>query len=209
MTIRRLGLLAGPGLFLLIQLLVPEEAMPAGARSVAAVAAMMAILWMTEALPIAVTALLPVVFFPLLGVTDIQGVTANYAHHLVFLFLGGFWIAAAMERSDAHRRIALHVLRIVGSRMDRVILGFMAATAFLSMWLSNTATTMMMLPIALAVTGRLGDRQCGFSRSLLLGIATSRALISAWDQIRVPPWRPRQILSAAGSANRSSCGFAR
>jgi sodium-dependent dicarboxylate transporter 2/3/5 len=187
MTIRRLGLLAGPGLFLLIQLLVPEEAMPAGARSVAAVAAMMAILWMTEALPIAVTALLPVVFFPLLGVTDIQGVTANYAHHLVFLFLGGFWIAAAMERSDAHRRIALHVLRIVGSRMDRVILGFMAATAFLSMWLSNTATTMMMLPIALAVTGRLGDRQCGFSRSLLLGIAYGASIGGVATLIGTPP----------------------
>ena len=124
--------------------------MPAAAKSVAAVTALMALFWMTEALPIAVTALLPVVLFPLLGVTDIESVTANYAHHLVFLFLGGFWIAAAMERSNAHRRIALLVLRVVGSRMDMVILGFMAATAFLSMWLSNTATTMMMLPIALA-----------------------------------------------------------
>ncbi|MEJ2307986.1 MAG: DASS family sodium-coupled anion symporter [Gammaproteobacteria bacterium] len=187
MTIRRLGLLAGPGLFLLIQLFVPESAMPAAAKSVAAVTAMMALLWMTEALPIAVTALLPVVLFPLLGVTGMQDVTANYAHHLVFLFLGGFWIAAAMQRSDAHRRIALLVLRIAGSRMERVILGFMAATAFLSMWLSNTATTMMMLPIALAVIGRHGESGTGFSRSLLLGIAYSASIGGVATLIGTPP----------------------
>jgi len=109
MTIRRLGLIAGPALFLLIQLLVPEEAMPAAARSVAAVAAMMAILWMTEALPIAVTALLPVVLFPLLGVTDIQGVTANYAHHLVFLF-----------RLHGGHGLSLHVAQQHGNDHDDV-----------------------------------------------------------------------------------------
>jgi sodium-dependent dicarboxylate transporter 2/3/5 len=176
------------GFFLITLLAVPAEAMPAAARAVAAVAILMAVLWISEAIPIPATALLPVVLFPLLDVMPVSTVTANYAHHLVFLFLGGFWIAAAVERCNLHRRIALQVLSFVGSRPDRVVLGFMSATAFLSMWLSNTATTMMMLPIAMAVAVRLGtDPQAPFGRSLMLGIAYAASIGGVATLIGTPP----------------------
>lgn len=188
MTAKRLWLLPGIALFLATLLLVPEAVMPAGARPAAAVALLMALLWITEAIPIPATALLPIVLFPVLGVMPIESVTPNYAHHLVFLFLGGFWIAAAVERSQLHRRIALQVLRLVGSRQDRIVLGFMAATAFLSMWLSNTATTMMMLPIAMAVASRLdAHAHSPFGRSLMLGIAYAASIGGVATLIGTPP----------------------
>jgi len=181
-------LLSGIVLFVLTLLLVPGSAMPESANRVAAVAVLMAVLWITEAIPIATTALIPVVLFPLLGVMPIAATTANYAHHLVFLFLGGFWIAAAVERSQLHRRIALQVLRLVGARQDRIVLGFMAATAFLSMWLSNTATTMMMLPIAMAVACRLdAEAHTPFGRSLMLGIAYGASIGGVGTLIGTPP----------------------
>lgn len=173
---------------LLVMFWVPEDAMPTSANRVAAVAVLMALLWITEAIPIPATALLPVVLFPVLGVMPIEDATANYANHLVFLFLGGFWIAAAVERSELHRRIALHVLGLVGDRQDRIIFGFMAATAFLSMWLSNTATTMMMLPIAMAVASRLdGAARTPFGRSLMLGIAYAASIGGVGTLIGTPP----------------------
>ena len=188
MTLKGRCLLVGSLLFLLTLFALPQGLMPADANRVAAVAVLMAILWISEAIPIAVTALLPVVLFPLLGVMPIEAATANYAHHLVFLFLGGFWIAAAVERCGLHRRIALHVLGLMGDRQDRIVLGFMVATAFLSMWLSNTATTMMMLPIALAVVGRLGtDSHTPFGRSLMLGIAYSASIGGVATLIGTPP----------------------
>jgi len=185
---RRLWLAAGAALFLLILLGVPETAMPQAANRVAAVAVLMAVFWIGEAIPIPATALLPVVLFPLLGLMPVESVTANYANHLVFLFLGGFWIAAAVERCNLHRRIALHVLRLMGERIDRIIFGFMAATAFLSMWLSNTATTMMMLPIAMAVASRLGSTtHTAFGRALMLGIAYSASIGGVATLIGTPP----------------------
>jgi sodium-dependent dicarboxylate transporter 2/3/5 len=188
MTSKGRWLLTGSLLFLLTLIAVPQAVMPTGANRVAAVAVLMAVLWISEAIPIAVTALLPIVLFPLLGVMPIEPATANYAHHLVFLFLGGFWIAAAVERCGLHRRIALHVLGLMGAQQDRIVLGFMAATAFLSMWLSNTATTMMMLPIALAVVGRLGvDSHTPFGRSLMLGIAYSASIGGVATLIGTPP----------------------
>jgi len=185
---KRLWLAGGVVLFLLILLLVPDSAMPQAANRVAAVAALMAVLWIGEAIPIPATALLPVALFPLLGVMPIESATANYAHHLVFLFLGGFWIAAAVEHCGLHRRIALLVLRLMGSRADRIVFGFMAATAFLSMWLSNTATTMMMLPIAIAVAARLDtETQTPFGRSLMLGIAYAASIGGVATLIGTPP----------------------
>jgi sodium-dependent dicarboxylate transporter 2/3/5 len=178
----------GVGLFLVTLFGIPQDLMPAAANRVAAIAILMAVLWISEALPIPVTALLPVVAFPLFGVMPVESATANYANHLVFLFLGGFWIAAAVERCNLHRRIALQVLRLIGSRQDRIVLGFMLATAFLSMWLSNTATTMMMLPIAMAVSTRLGtDSQTPFGRSLMLGIAYSASIGGVATLIGTPP----------------------
>lgn len=185
---KRLWLVGGVSAFLVILLLVPDSIMPQPANRVAAVAVLMAILWIGEAIPIPATALLPVVLFPLLGVMPIGSTTANYAHHLVFLFLGGFWIAAAVERCGLHRRIALQVLRRMGSRADRIVFGFMAATAFLSMWLSNTATTMMMLPIAMAVAVRLDTSpHSPFGRSLMLGIAYAASIGGVATLIGTPP----------------------
>lgn len=184
---RGLWLTAGLVLFL-ATLLLPETTMPQAANRVAAVAVLMAALWIGEAIPIPATALLPVVLFPLLGVMPVESATANYANHLVFLFLGGFWIAAAVEHCNLHRRIALHVLRLMGTRADRIVFGFMAATAFLSMWLSNTATTMMMLPIAMAVASRLGGKtQTAFGRVLMLGIAYSASIGGVATLIGTPP----------------------
>ena len=185
---KRLWLAGAVVLFLAALLVVPGTSMPPSAGRVAAVAMLMAVLWVGEAIPIPATALLPVVLFPLLGVMAVESVTANYAHHLVFLFLGGFWIAAAVEHCGLHRRIALHVLRLMGSRADRVVLGFMLATAFLSMWLSNTATTMMMLPIAMAVTSRLATpAHAPFGRALMLGIAYAASIGGVATLIGTPP----------------------
>ncbi len=145
------GILAGPAaLVLLLALPEPAGLEPAGWRT-AAVGLMMALWWMTEALPIAVTALLPLVLFPVLGIAGIQATAAPYANPLIFLFMGGFLIALAMERWNLHRRLALRIIYTIGARPRSIIAGFMLAAAFLSMWISNTATAMMMLPIGLSV----------------------------------------------------------
>lgn len=136
----------------------------ADGRVVAAVGTLMAIWWMTEAMSLSATALLPIVLFPPLTGLGIDDATAPYADPIVFLFLGGFLIAIAMQKWDLHRRIALLTLRRVGTQPRRIVLGMMIATAFLSMWVSNTATTLMMLPIGISVlslvvenTGRKGS----------------------------------------------------
>lgn len=117
----------------------------------AAVTVLMAVWWITEALPISATSLLPIVLFPLLGVTGISEATSPYANPLIFLFMGGFMIAMAMQRWDLHRRIALNIVHAIGIEPRSIIIGFILASAFLSMWVSNTATAMMMLPIAVSV----------------------------------------------------------
>ena len=153
----RIGLLVGLILFFGI-LLAPE---PAGltptAKRMGAVAALMATWWITEATHIAVTALLPVALLPMLGIMSSSAVAPHYANHIIFLFIGGFILALAMEKWNLHRRIALNTIARVGTRPARLMLGFMIATAFLSMWISNTATTMMMLPIAMAVVNQLAE----------------------------------------------------
>ena len=133
------------------------------ARVVAAVGVLMATWWMTEALPLSATALLPIVVFPSFGVLTVSEATAPYANEIVFLFMGGFLIAIAMQRWNLHRRIALLTLRAVGTHPRRIVLGMMISTAFLSMWVSNTATTLMMLPIALSVLSLVVERTGGRS----------------------------------------------
>src|SRR5690606_5730901 len=123
---------------------------PAG-RATAAVGTLMGVYWLTEALPLAVTSLFPIVFFPLLGVMPIRQAAAPYALEHVFLFLSGFFIAAAIERRNLHRRMALLTLLGVGTRPTGVVAGFMIATGFLSIWISNTASTVIMLPIGMSV----------------------------------------------------------
>jgi sodium-dependent dicarboxylate transporter 2/3/5 len=161
----------------------------------AAVTALVACWWISVAIPIPATSLLPLILFPLVGVIPVKAVALRYADHNVFLFMGGFIIALGIERWGLHRRIALHVIRIVGSSRATIVLGFMLATAFLSMWISNTATTLMMLPIGLAVIGALGELDAGmqgrqranFAAALMLGIAYAASVGGVATPIGTPP----------------------
>lgn len=144
-----------------------------------AVAIWMVIWWITETFNIAVTSLLPLVLFPLLKVMPISDVGANYGSPIIFLFFGGFILALALEKVNLHRRIALTIVKLTGTTPEKVVLGFMLATAFMSMWISNTASTVVMLPIAISVIKLLIDDKDGFTKgdknfalSIMLGIAT-------------------------------------
>lgn len=157
-----------------------------------AIAVLMAIWWITEAIPLAVTALLPVALFPIFGVVDGKTISAMYFNHLIFLFIGGFLMAFAMERWNLHRRIALRILILFGVSPGRILLGFMLATSFLSMWMSNTATAMMMVPIALSIIIKLeeslGKAEMGkYSIGLLLGIAYSASIGGIATLVGTPP----------------------
>ncbi|NYF98649.1 SLC13 family permease [Janibacter cremeus] len=148
--VRRVGLLAGVIGALIVYWLMPGDA-PTAARVTAGIAVLMGIWWMTEAIPIPVTALIPLVAFPVIGGADIADVGASYGSDIIFLFMGGFILALAMQRWNLHRRIALVTVRAMGTNPAMVIAGFMVATGFLSMWVSNTATAVMMLPIGVSV----------------------------------------------------------
>ena len=148
---QRLGLLLGAAAFLVMLLLPVPSGLAVAAWRTAAVSVLMAVWWMTEALPIPATALLPLALFPALGILPASAASSPYANELIFLFMGGFLLAVTMERWGLHKRIALAIMSWVGTGPARLVLGFMLATAFISMWISNTATTAMMLPIALAV----------------------------------------------------------
>ncbi|TYS61991.1 DASS family sodium-coupled anion symporter [Bacillus infantis] len=152
-----IGLFLGPLLFLLISLLVSPEGMSREAAKVLAVVAWVATWWVTEAIPIPLTSLLPLVLFPLLGIMETDQVSVSYGDSLIFLFAGSFMIALTMEKWNLHRRIALGIIAFIGTNPSKIILGFMAATGFLSMWISNTATTLLMVPMALAVTKQVAD----------------------------------------------------
>lgn len=198
---QRIGLALGPAAFILILLMPLPVGMNPAARKVAAVAVLMAVWWITEAAPLAATALLPAALFPALGIMKASEATAPYANHLIFLFLGGFFIAVTMEKWNLHKRVALFTIRLVGTGTDRIILGFMIATAFLSMWISNTATAMMMVPIAMAVINRVtscdeygsengaGGEQAapGFGAALMLAIAYSASIGGVATLIGTPP----------------------
>jgi sodium-dependent dicarboxylate transporter 2/3/5 len=155
----------------------------------AAVALLMATWWITEAIPIPATALLPLALYPLLGVMDTRVTARAYGDHNVFLFMGGFFIAMAMQKWNLHRRIALHIVSLVGEGPRTIILGFMCATAFLSMWISNTATTMMMIPIAMAVIGQVvRDKRPGpVAPALMLGVAYAASIGGLGTLIGTPP----------------------
>jgi len=197
---QRAGLLAGPAAAAAVLFLLrPDGIEPAAAR-VAAVAVLMAVWWITEAIPLAATALLPVVLFPAFGVMETSRAAAPYANHLIFLFLGGFLIAVTMERWDLHRRVAVVTIRLVGAGPGRILLGFMLATAFLSMWISNTATALMMVPIGTAVIrhtescsplpGPRHDAAASpgaFGTALMLGIAYSASIGGVATLIGTPP----------------------
>ncbi|MCG8467910.1 MAG: DASS family sodium-coupled anion symporter [Gemmatimonadetes bacterium] len=188
----RIGRLAGVLIFVVILLLPAPEGLTAAAWRTAAVAAWMATWWLSEAVPIPVTALVPLALLPLMGAGGIRDVAAPYANPVIFLFMGGFLVALAMERSDLHRRIALFVLSRVGARQTHLIGGFMAATAFLSMWVSNTAVTLMMLPIALSVVrfaegGPEGSAPGRFGLALMLGVAYGASVGGVGTLVGTPP----------------------
>ncbi len=158
----------------------------------AAVAVLMALWWVTEALPLAATALVPLVALPLLGIAPAKVVAGSYINSTIFLFIGGFLIAQAMERWHLHRRIALAVVGIFGGRPGALVLGFMMATALLSMWISNTATTVMMVPIAVAILDGLaldeGEASArAFAVALLLGIAYAASIGGVATLVGTPP----------------------
>lgn len=196
-TTKRIGLVLGPLAMLCILLTPAPEVIGTTGWRVIAVAALMLTWWITEALPIPVTSLAPILFFPILGVMPLEDATYGYGHPIIFLFMGGFVIALAMERWGLHRRIALSILKLTGTKANGIVGGFMIATAFLSMWMSNTATTVMMLPIAISVLDLILDEkviknqpeQCchKFALTLMLGVAFAANIGGTATLIGTPP----------------------
>ena len=199
---KRIGFFGGPIVFAAILLYPVLFSLPEGMTqemiSVLAVMALMAIWWVTEAIPIPATALLPIALFPTLGVMSSGSSTTAYANHLIYLFIGGFFLAAAMEKWNLHKRIALFTIKMIGTGPERVILGFMVATAFLSMWVSNTATAMMMVPVGMAVISQvlsvlksegveLKRSTFNFGTALMLGIAYAASIGGVGTIIGTPP----------------------
>ncbi len=188
--IKPIATVVGFGLFLLFLLLPAPAGLPDEAWTVVAVGVLMITWWITEAIPVPATALVPIVALPLLGILPAGQVTATYGDPVIFLFMGGFVLALAMERSELHRRVALNILARTGSRQDRVVGGFMVATMALGMWVSNTATAVMMLPVALSVAALLGkDGEEGkrFSLALLLAVAYAASIGGITTLIGSPP----------------------
>ena len=193
-TSARIGLILGPTLFVLILLFFHPEGLSKEANAILASTVWIAVWWITEAIPIAVTALLPIVLFPLTGGLDLKVTTAAFGHRYIFLYIGGFMIAIAIERWNLHKRIALTIINFIGSDVTRIILGFMLATAFMSMWISNTATAVMMLPIGMAIIAQLRDNPATeedenliFGKALMLAIAYSASIGGMATLIGTPP----------------------
>lgn len=205
---RLLGLLGGALLGVIVYLAMPADAVDTvvavispeaaekvseeGLRLVAAAAVVMGAWWMTEAIPLAATALLPLVLFPLAGVDSFKDTAAPYASGTIFLFMGGFMLALTMQRWNLHRRIVLLTVLAVGTKPKMLVLGFMLATGFLSMWVSNTATAVMMLPIGtsiLLLTGQADGKgkQSKLATALMLGIAYAASIGSLGTIIGTPP----------------------
>ncbi len=190
----KVGLILGPALFLLTLLFVRPEGLEWAGIAVLASTLWIATWWITEAIPIEVTSFLPIILFPLTGALDLSNTTASYGHKYIFLYLGGFIIAIAIERWNLHKRIALNIINIIGTNVNLMILGFMVATAFMSMWISNTATSVMMLPIGMAIVAQLKDNPSTiedenmiFGKALMLAIAYSASIGGVATLIGTPP----------------------
>ncbi len=188
---QKIGLIVGAALFLLT-LQFDLEPGKGEVTAMAAVAILMAVWWITEAIPLFATALLPLVLYPLLGILSGKATAPIYINSTIFLFLGGFMIALTMEKWNLHKRIALTIIRAIGGGPSRIVLGFMAAAAFLSMWISNTATAVMMIPIALAIIIQMEERfgreeTRRFSTGLMLGIAYACSVGGIITLVGTPP----------------------
>ncbi len=187
------GLVAGVLIFAATVVAPPPADLSAAGWRTAGLALMMAIWWSTEPVPIGVTALLPLIVLPLAGIGDIGTAAAPYANPLVFLFMGGFLIAAAVKRWNLHRRLAHAVVQAIGTEPRRLVLGFMAASAFLSMWVSNTAAVILMLPVAVSIISAVerlqedGEDARRFALALLLGIAYAASIGGMGTLIGTPP----------------------
>lgn len=184
-------LLVGPAIAVAFLLIGPQLGMSDPAWRTAALGIWMAQWWVTEAVPIAATALLPLVFLPLFGVANMTAAAAPYANPVIYLFFGGFVLAAAFERSGLHRRLALALLAAVGTRPDRIIGGIMMASALMSMWVSNTATVLMILPLAQSMMSQRRDRDSraavDFEKAMLLAVAFSATIGGFGTMIGSPP----------------------
>nr|AOE13432.1 anion transporter [uncultured bacterium] len=177
-----------------MQFFSPPAGMSESAYSLLSITLWMALWWVTESVPIAITALLPIILFPMTGAVDLQTTTASYGHKYIFLYMGGFMLAIAIEKWNLHKRIALNIIKIIGTNISKIILGFMVATAFLSMWISNTATAVMMLPIAMSIVAQLQDNpntekneNLIFGKALMLSIAYSASIGGMATLIGTPP----------------------
>jgi len=188
---KRAGLIGGILVFVILLFLPVPEGLSDAAWKTAAVTILMGIWWITEAIPISATALLPIVLFPVLGVFSIGDATGPYANPLIFLFMGGFVIALAMEKWNLHKRIAITIVNFVGIKPSSIIIGFIIASAFLSMWVSNTATAIMMLPIAMSILELLDKNdksaKINFEIVLVLTIAYACNIGGMGTLIGTPP----------------------
>ena len=191
---KKIGFFLGPLGFFIILFLGPFEGLSQAGQSVLAATFWIASWWITEAIPIAATALLPILLFPLSGGMELSATTSAFGHKYIFLYLGGFLIAIGIEKWNLHKRIAINIIDFIGSDVRKVILGFMVATAFLSMWISNTATSVMMLPIGIAIIKQLKENPATvenentiFGKALMLGIAYSASIGGVATLIGTPP----------------------
>lgn len=191
---KKLALFLGPFLFFITLSFFHPEGLSKEANAVLATTLWVAVWWIFEAVPISVTAMLPIILFPLSGGMDLVSTTASFGHKYVFLYIGGFILAIAIEKWNLHKRIALNIVNVIGTSVSKIILGFMVATAFLSMWISNTATAVMMLPIGMAIIAQLKDNpdtiedeNAIFGKALMLSIAYSASIGGVATLIGTPP----------------------
>jgi sodium-dependent dicarboxylate transporter 2/3/5 len=194
MTKKTTGLFLGPLLFALVLIFFHPEGLNDQANAVLACTLWVAVWWIFESIPIAVTSMLPIVLFPLTGALPLDETTASFGHRYIFLYIGGFILAIAIERWNLHKRIALNTINVIGTNVKTIILGFMVATAFMSKWITNTATAVMMLPIGMAIVTQLKDNpktveneNIIFGKSLMLAIAYSASIGGIATLIGTPP----------------------
>lgn len=193
MNKKQIGFVLGPLMFAICMWFVNIDELSEEGVAVMASTLWVACWWILEVIPISVTALLPIILFPLTGAMDIESTTAAFGHRYIFLYIGGFTLAIAIERWNLHKRIALQIIRLIGTDRKMIVLGFMLATALLSMWISNTATSVMMLPIGLAIIGQFGSEgqsqedKKNFGRILMLSIAYSASIGGIATLVGTPP----------------------
>jgi sodium-dependent dicarboxylate transporter 2/3/5 len=194
--LQKISLILGPAIFISILLLPSPDGLSLPGQRTLAVTLLMAFWWITEALPVAATALLPLALFPMLGIMETKTVAPSYGDSVLFLFIGGFFLATTMQRWNLHKRLALHIVRLIGTNAQRIVLGFMLATAFISLFISNISATLLMYPIGLAVLLQLSElddstvnagAQENLRVALMLGIAYSASVGGIGTLIGTPP----------------------